>query len=179
MPSSQRSLRAGVLALAVSAAILVILALRAAPGASADPAWIVFSATPDGAGAAQLFRVQTNGEGLAQITTGGLLAASPDFSPNGKRIAFLRLGSGLFSVNLDGTGLRRLTSGPRDSQPVYSPDGTRIAFLRPFKAGWRVFVVPAAGRREDERDLVGLANDDALEVLQQATRRLVRRIRLV
>jgi hypothetical protein len=60
---------------------------------------------------------------------------------------FARLGSGIFRVNLDGTGLRRLTSGRRDSFPVWSRDG-RIAFLRPHRGDWRVYVMTAAGSRE-------------------------------
>jgi WD40-like Beta Propeller Repeat len=118
-----------------------------AVGASPAPATIVFSAHPRGAGAAQLFRVQTTGEGLQQITTGRLAAIAPSFSPDGTRIVFARLGSGGFRVNLDGTGLRRLTSGRRDSYPVWSRDG-RIAFLRPFRSDWRVYVMTAAGGRE-------------------------------
>ncbi|MEA2171406.1 MAG: TolB protein, partial [Solirubrobacteraceae bacterium] len=56
-----------------------------------------------------------------------------------------RLGSGLFSMNLDGTGLRRLTSGLRDIYPVWSPDGKRIAFLRPFRTEWRLYVMSGSG----------------------------------
>src|SRR5262245_21095998 len=36
----------------------------------------------------------------------------------------------LWSMNPDGTGRHRLTSGARDSGPRFSPDGTRIAFFR-------------------------------------------------
>ena len=60
---------------------------------------------------------------------------------------FLRLGSGLFCVKLDGSGLRRLTSGIRDSYPAWSPDGKRIAFVRPFKADWRLNVMSASGSK--------------------------------
>ena len=108
------------------------------------PAWIVLSAHPNGAEAAQLFRVQTTGEGLQQLTTGRLSALAPSISSN-DRIAFSRLGAGIFSVNLDGTDLRRLTSGPRDSYPVWSPNGRRIAYLRPIRGAWRVHVMSATG----------------------------------
>jgi TolB protein len=80
-----------------------------------------------------------------QITTGRRPATAPAFSPDGKRIAFVRLGSGIFRVNLDGTGLRRLTSGVRDSYPVWSPNGKRIAFVRPHRSQWRVHVMSASG----------------------------------
>jgi Tol biopolymer transport system component len=131
----------------IVAAAIVALTLavgRSAPGAS-SPRWIVFSALPNGSPPAQLFRVQTTGEGVEQITTGVKPATEPAFSADGTRIVFARLGSGIFRVSLDGTGLRRLTSGIRDAFPTWSPDGKRIAFLRPFRKQWRLYVVPAAG----------------------------------
>jgi Tol biopolymer transport system component len=94
----------------------------------------------------QLFRVDETGAGLRQITTGALPAVSPSFSPSGTRIAFSRLGSGLFAMNVDGTGLRRLTSNGRDSYPVWSPDAKRIAFVRIAGAQWRVFTMSPTGR---------------------------------
>jgi Tol biopolymer transport system component len=86
-----------------------------------------------------------DGTGLSQITTGSKSAIEPDFSPDGKSIAFARLGSGIFRMNADGSGLRRLTSGARDVYPVWSRDGKKIAFLRPFKTGWRLFVMSPTG----------------------------------
>jgi hypothetical protein len=140
------SSRWSILGASVFALLIALLVAHAAPGAPAPPRAIVFSAHPDGTGPAQLFRVQTTGEGLAQITTGRRPATAPAFSPDGKQIAFVRLGSGIFQVNLDGSGLHRLTSGTRDSYPVWSQDGKRIAFVRPHRAQWRVHVMSASGR---------------------------------
>jgi Tol biopolymer transport system component len=127
---------------------LVVLAVGltlVATGAAAPAQWIVFSGTSPQSSVTQLFRIQTSGEGLQQITTGYLPAIAPAFSPNGKRIVFARTGSGLFLASPDGTGLKRLTSNGRDSFPTFSPDGTRVAFIRPVKAAWGVYVMPANG----------------------------------
>jgi hypothetical protein len=136
----------------LAVAVLVLtpaLVARAAPGASAPPRAIVFSAHPDGTIApAQLFRVQTTGDGLQQITTGRRAATAPAFSPDGRQLAFVRLGSGIFRVNLDGTGLVRLTSGRRDSYPVWSANGKRIAFIRPYRGDWRVYVMSPSGGQQ-------------------------------
>ena len=131
--------------LGVTIAALSLAPAQAVAIAADPPRWIVFSGEPGGTALPQLFRVQTTGEGLEQITTGVKPATQPAFSPDGKRIVFARLGSGIFGSNLDGTGLRRLTSGGRDTYPVWSPDGKRIVFVRPYRTEWRVYVMSASG----------------------------------
>ena len=143
MRSSRRPI---LIAAALAFALVAVAVARTASGAPAAQRWLVFSAHPNGGtGALQLVRVRVDGTGLSQITTGAKSAVEPDFSPDGKRIVFARLGSGIFRMNPDGSGLRRLTSGPRDIYPVWSRDGKRIAFLRPFKSGWRLFVMSPTG----------------------------------
>ena len=129
-----------------AAAVVLAAAASAASGSSSATQWIVFSAHPGGAGASQLFRVQPSGVGLAQITKGDLPAVAPAYSPDGTRIAFSRLGSGLFTMNADGTGMRRLTSEGRDSYPSYSPDGKQIVFLRLYRTNWRVYTMTVTGK---------------------------------
>lgn len=133
------------IATVVAAAVALTTAVVAA-SASPGSRWIVFSAHPDGAVVPQLFRVHADGAGLEQITTGNGPAVSPGFSHAGTRLVFSRLGSGIFSANVDGTGLRRLTSNARDSYPAWSPDGTRIAFLRLHGTDWRLFTMAASGQ---------------------------------
>jgi Tol biopolymer transport system component len=138
--------RNGVRPLVLGAIVaLCVAAARPAGGVTSPAAWIVFSALPNGQPPAQLFRVQTNGEGLQQITTGNRLATQPSFSPDGQRVVFTRLGSGVFVMNLDGSGLRRLTNGKRDSFPVWSRNGRQIAFVRPYKHLWRLHTMTPSG----------------------------------
>jgi Tol biopolymer transport system component len=127
---------------------VALTAATVAPRAATSPSWIVFSAFPSGSGVLQLYRVQTTGEGLKQITTGSLPAVAPSFARRGTRVVFTRLGSGIFTVGLDGTGLRRLTSNTRDTYPVFSPDGTRIAYNRLVGLQWRLFTMSAAGSEQ-------------------------------
>jgi Tol biopolymer transport system component len=80
----------------------------------------------------------TDGGGLTRITNaGGAIDIPIDYSPDGSRIVFARLGpdhncgttSALFVVNVDGTGLRQITPGGFcDDDGSWSPDGTQIAF---------------------------------------------------
>jgi dipeptidyl aminopeptidase/acylaminoacyl peptidase len=141
------SVGAGVLALAVAA---VSAASGQPQRASAATQWIVFTGNPRGGlGAEQIFRITSTGKGLKQLTRGGVYpAGGPAFSPNGKLIAFSRLGGGIFTMNINGKGLRRLTDNGRDSFPAWSPDGKKIAFIRPLASGWSVFVMSASGAAE-------------------------------
>ncbi len=71
--------------------------------------------------------------GTATRTTSLLQdTAYPDWSPDGKTIAFQSYKSGAFHIwamNPDGSNVRELTSGFYDDrEPQFSPDGTKIVF---------------------------------------------------
>jgi hypothetical protein len=138
----------GTLSLA-SVALAVVLGIAAGTaGAVSQSRWIVFSATSPGHLNAQLYRIHPSGDGIQQITTGAYSSIAPNFSHDGKRIVFARAGVGILTVNVDGTGLRRLTTNGRDSFPAWSPDGRHIAFVRPYKAAWTVFAMSSSGAGE-------------------------------
>jgi Tol biopolymer transport system component len=102
-----------------------------------------------------LFTANPNGMGIRQLThpPRGTLDTTPDWSPDGRRIAFQRVdpqGCGrdcetneIFLVNRDGSGMARLLYDPDGagcarngrsaggtcrSAPAWSPDGRRLAF---------------------------------------------------
>jgi hypothetical protein len=135
-------LRAVGLAVATVTALLVF---AAAGGSATEPSLIVFPATPESGGATQLFSVEPNGDGLTQLTTGSQSALYPAFSPGGQRIAFARFGVGIFTMNADGSKLKRLTNGARDAYPTWSPNGKKIAFVRPIGSAWKVHIMNATG----------------------------------
>ena len=66
--------------------------------------------------------------------------ADPRISPDGKRVAFVRVSvnakkegydTALWIVPADGSEpARPFTAGPRDTSPRWSPDGKAVAFLR-------------------------------------------------
>jgi Tol biopolymer transport system component len=134
----------------VTAAGLVLsLALLGGSDAASRNPWIVFVGSTNGANQPfQLFRVRLSGSGLEQVTHGSRNADDPAFSPDGRKLAFSRLGEGLFIVRPDGTGLRRLTPGADDRYPAWSPDGTAIAFLHPFRNEFHLYVMRADGRNQ-------------------------------
>jgi Tol biopolymer transport system component len=129
----------------VALAVALATAAAATAGATAQVRWIVFSAVPAGQHTDQLYRIQPSGEGLQQITKGPYPSIAPAFSPDGNRITFARTGVGILTMNVDGTGLHRLTTNGRDSFPAWSPNGTQLAFVRPYKAAWTVHVMSSTG----------------------------------
>jgi Tol biopolymer transport system component len=85
----------------------------------------------------------SDGGGLRQVVASphGGYDANPTFSPDGTRIAFFASKPGvsppgagaLFTVNVDGSGLRRITPwGGAFMDQGWSPDGEWIAYQRPY-----------------------------------------------
>ena len=112
--------------------VLIVGATQSASGAT-KVQWIVFSAYPDGVPPAQLFRVQTNGEGLEQITKGKFTATDPTFAPDGKKIVFARLGWGSSSPTSTAAAPAGSPPGSRTSFPAGRP--TARASLSCVKSG--------------------------------------------
>jgi len=71
-----------------------------------------------------------------------LLLRDPSISKT--QIAFAYAGS-IWTANLDGSDLRRLTTGGRESKPLFSPDGSKIAFAGNYDGSRSVYVVSANG----------------------------------
>ena len=68
-----------------------------------------------------------------------------DPAVSGDRIAF-GYANDLWVANLDGSGVRRLTSHPGiESGPRFSPDGKWIAFTGRYEGNTDVYVVPSEG----------------------------------
>jgi TolB protein len=133
-------------------AVLVALASLAGCGGGTTGSDIAFVSTRDGDYA--IFAMSADGGGQHRLTKrevdistpqGLFFQVEPDWSPDGRKIAFASRRAGTFDIyvmDADGTGTKQLTSGQAtDNHPTFSPDGKRIAFER---AG-DIFVMSADG----------------------------------
>lgn len=116
---------------AVVAAAAVASALGTTPGANG---LITYGAEVDGH--YQLFTIAPDGTGRKQLThfTDGSDALNPDWSPDGKRIAFehdfVYPHAGVYTMNANGDDVQTVTPDKQnlfEGSPAYSPDGSLIA----------------------------------------------------
>jgi dipeptidyl aminopeptidase/acylaminoacyl peptidase len=113
-------------------ALLVVLALAipaTASAASSRTGAVVFSRASEEGGVVKggLFAAK---EGRLNQLTENPADSAPDFSADGRKIAFVREGD-VWAMRADGTGQHKLTSGPEvDSRPQFDPKGHYVVFER-------------------------------------------------
>ena len=97
----------------------------------------------------ELFAMNGDGSGIAQLTGDDGFNAKPAWSPDGKKIAFMTDRDGnkeIYVVNADGTEPVNLTRDlATDSDPSWSPDGWWIAFWSDRTGNQEIFAFDADG----------------------------------
>jgi dipeptidyl aminopeptidase/acylaminoacyl peptidase len=110
--------------------------------------------TAEAAGARQLFTMALRGASPTQLTASEKPVSDPQWSPDGRRLAFIR-DDELWVLEADGSRLTRVTGKPGGARmPRWSPDGQRIAFVsrrRGWSQVWLIDApVPRRGRPASE-----------------------------
>jgi Tol biopolymer transport system component len=75
----------------------------------------------------ELALVRADGTGFRALTHDAVDERDPNWSPDGKRIAYTRP-DGIWTIRRDGSGARRLAA-VNASAPTYAPDGRTIAYV--------------------------------------------------
>lgn len=112
--------------------------------------------TAEVAGARQLFTMSLRAGGAppVQVTASEQAVSDPQWSPDGRRLAFVR-DDEIWIVEADGSRLTRVVAKPVGGRaPRWSPDGRRLAYLS-RRRGWsQVWIVdaPVPRRGRPQRD---------------------------
>jgi dipeptidyl aminopeptidase/acylaminoacyl peptidase len=112
--------------------------------------------TAEAGGARQLFILSLRGTGAPpiQVTASEQAISDPQWSPDGRRLAFVR-DDEIWIVEADGSRLTRVVAKPGGGRdPRWSPDGGRLAFLS-RRRGWsQVWLIdaPVPRRGRPQRD---------------------------
>lgn len=133
-------------------------------GADFDPAvdpsgrWLAFASTRH-ARKPDIYLKSAGGTAITQITSDPASDIQPEFSPDGKRIAFASDRAGNFDiwvVGIDGSEATQLTREPaHEIHPTWAPDGRRIAYcsLNPASRQWELWLLDL--RQPGLRKLIG------------------------
>jgi dipeptidyl aminopeptidase/acylaminoacyl peptidase len=108
-----------------------------------DPRQRFVAYTQEAAGARQLFSLPLRGGPVVQLTASEKSISDPQWSPDGRRLAFIRDGS-VWVIDADGSRQVRVTEHPAGNRdPRWSPDSGRLAFLS-RRRGWsQVWLIDA------------------------------------
>ena len=125
----------------------------------------------------RIYRIDSDGHGLAPISPSNVLAMSPVWSPDGGRIAYVQLGAdGAIMLQSVGTGTRIIVpttgSGGQVLTPAFSPDGRRLVFSRLTEQASNLFSVNVADLCCPERLTAGRFAENLSPVYSPDGRRI-------
>ena len=96
-----------------------------------------------------IWKMNANGGGQVDLTqTTDNLELFPVVSPDGKRIAYLFAWPGgfeIYTMKMDGSDRKPITSQNIDIEPAWSPDSQKIAFASLRSGSWNIWVVDRDG----------------------------------
>ena len=118
----------------IAAAIALALPCSAQAAFPGQNGRIAFSSSVDGD--SEIYTINPDGTGLAQLTDNTIADVSPSWSPDGQRIVFLRADGpdlDIWKMNADGDGEALVLDYPgapgfAPNAPAWSPDGGKIVF---------------------------------------------------
>jgi Tol biopolymer transport system component len=103
-----------------------------------EPAWsqegeIAFSTAPCDECQSEI-HLDTSGSTETPVDTIVRHVYQPSWAPDGNRFAVIRLGRGIFAVDVANRTAKQLTFSPADEAPAWSPDGEWVAFDRLWRS---------------------------------------------
>jgi len=99
--------------------------------------------TAEVAGTRQIFTLSLRGGYPAQLTASDKAVSDPQWSPDGRRLAFVR-DDEIWVVEADGSRLTRVAGRPGDGRaPRWSPDGHRLGFLSRRRGWTQIWLIDA------------------------------------
>ncbi|MEU4345996.1 hypothetical protein [Streptomyces sp. NPDC023838] len=142
--------RAAVAATAIAMAAPLTLGAAADAGAAGGHP-IVFARYTAAAPTEDLYAVSPSGGKPVKLThTPTVSDVMPSWSPDGKRVAFVRYGSGgaidgIWTMKTTGGDLKAVPGTEGASDPAWSPDGKRIAYAKPVGTQREIYVAGIDG----------------------------------
>ncbi|MFI1172694.1 hypothetical protein [Streptomyces melanogenes] len=142
--------RAAVTAVTIAMAAGLTLGAATDAGAAASPR-IVFARYTAAAPTEDLYAISPSGGTPVPLThTAAVSDVMPSWSPDGKRVAFVRYGSGgaidgIWTMKTTGGDLKAVPGTKGASDPAWSPDGKRIAYAKPVGTQREIYVADIDG----------------------------------
>jgi uncharacterized repeat protein (TIGR01451 family) len=96
----------------------------------------------------EIYAVDADGTDLVNVSNMAGGDATPQYSPDGRKIAWVHFfdKAEIVLANADGSGLVNLTNHPEaDRGPAWSPDGKKIAFYSDREGQWEVYTMNVDG----------------------------------
>ena len=118
---------------------------------------IVFSGNRELLENRDIYLMNTDGQGIVNLTNHPADDVQPIFSPTGEQILFCSdrdrtsFSFDLYLMNADGSDVRRVFSKSQERiGPTWSPDGKQIAYVRSKLGVPSLYIAPVDGKREDQ-----------------------------